>query len=251
MTSLVLLALAYRVAVTLASAQAPSFEVASIKPSNDLGNETWVMQDQSGNLTGHNATLKALIRSAYNVRDHQIVGGPAWIDVDRYDVLAKPQRRVTGAEFRQMIQTFLGDRFSLKIHRETRDLPAFALTVGKKGARLSESKGGEGSGCGYNAGLLTCKKVTMATLAQTLARRLGRTVVDTTELTGSYDLRLEWTPDESQVPGPAENGRLAGTESGEPSLFSAIQQQVGLKLDPIKAPVEVIIIDTAERPRQN
>jgi uncharacterized protein (TIGR03435 family) len=150
-----------------------------------------------------------------------------------------------------MIQTLLSDRFSLKIHRETRDLPAFALTVGKKGARLSESKGGDGSGCGYNAGLLTCKKITMSIFAQTLARRLGRSVIDTTELNGSYDLRLEWTPDERQVPGPVENGKLAGTESGGPSLFSAIQEQIGLKLDPIKAPVEVIIIDRAERPQQN
>jgi uncharacterized protein (TIGR03435 family) len=236
---------------SISSPQAPSFEVASIKPSNDPGTETWVMQNQSGELTGHNATLRALIRNAYNVRDYQILGGPPWIDAQRYEVLAKPHGRVSGAAFQQMTQALLEDRFRLKLHREMRDLPAFALTVAKKGALLSESKSDAGVGCGYNAGHLSCKKITMAIFAQTLARRLGRSVIDRTGLTGTYDLQLEWTPDESQVPGSAENGRLAGTDSGGPSLFTAIQEQIGLKLDPIKAPVEVIIIDGAERPSQN
>ena len=245
-------ALAWLMVTGVAVAQTTPFEVASIKPSKDLSNETYVMQDQSGNLTGHNATLKALIRTAYAVRDHQILGGPAWMDSERFEVLAKPHvRAATSAEFRQMAQALLSDRFGLQLHRETRELPVFALTVGRNGPRLVEWRQAVGPACGYMAGRLTCTKVTMAILADSLARRLGRSVIDKTGLLGTYDLTLEWTPDENQVPGPAENGKAQARDSGGPSLFSAIQEQIGLKLETAKAPVETLVIDDAHKPSEN
>jgi uncharacterized protein (TIGR03435 family) len=235
-----------------ASAQAPAFDAASIRVSKDVSNESSVMQDRSGNLAGHNATLKNLIRMAYGVRDYQILGGPAWMDSERYEVVAKPRSRtVSGAEFQQMVQGFLAERFGLKLRRETRDLPAFALTVGKNGAHLTEWADGVGPSCGYNAGRLTCTKVTLAILGEALARRLGRSVVDRTGLTGTYNLQLVWTPDETQVPGPSEMGQVQGMGSGGPSLFSAIQEQLGLKLETTKAPVEVLVIEGAEKPSEN
>ena len=252
MTTDLLRILACVMTLGTASAQAPAFDVASIKVSKDVGNESSVMEDRSGNLTGHNATLKNLIRMAYSVRDHQIIGGPAWMDSDRYEVVAKPRSRaVSGAEFRQMVQALLAERFGLKLRRETRDLPAFALTVGKNGARLTEWKDGVGPSCGYNAGRLTCTKVTLAILGEALARRLGRPVVDRTGLTGAYNLLLVWTPDESQVPGPSETGQVQGMGSCGPSLFSAIHEQLGLKLEATKAPAEVLVIEAAEKPLAN
>ena len=131
------------------------------------------------------------------------------------------------------------------------DLPAFALTAGKNGAHLTEWKDGVGPSCGYNAGRLTCTKVTLAMLGEALARRLGHSVVDRTGPTGTYNLQLVWTPDESQVPGSSEMGHVQGMGSGGPSLFNAIQQQLGLRLETTKAPVEVLVIEGAEKPSKN
>ena len=150
-----------------------------------------------------------------------------------------------------MVQALLADRFALKLHRETKDLPSFALTVGKNGAHLVEWKDGVGPTCGYAGGKLTCTKVSMATLAEALARRVGRSVIDKTGLTGTYNVKLEWTPDESQAPGPSEMGKAAGNDSGAPPLLTAIQEQLGLKLEASKAPVEVLVIDGAAKPSEN
>jgi len=130
-------------------------------------------------------------------------------------------------------------------------MPAYALTVGKTGARLTEWKDEVGPACGHAGGRLTCTKVTMATLGESLARRLGRSVIDRTGLTGTYNLKLEWTPDEFQAPGPSEMGKAQGSTSGGPSLFNAIQEQLGLKLESTKAPVEVLVIDGADKPSEN
>jgi uncharacterized protein (TIGR03435 family) len=232
-------------------AQSPTFEAASIKPNKGAGNGSWVTQDQSGNLTAGNATLKRLVMNAYGLRDFQVVGGPSWIDTDSYDILAKPAGKTSGVEFNRMIQSLLAERFQLKFHRESRQLPIYTLTVGKNGPKLTEWKDTPGM-CKYVMGNLTCQKATMAILADELARRLGRSVVDKTELTGNYDFKLEWAPDEFQVPGPSEVGqpRPASDPTG-PSIFTALQSQLGLKLEPSKGPVPVLVIDDAQKPAEN
>jgi uncharacterized protein (TIGR03435 family) len=239
------------IAVT-ASGQTSSFEAASIKRSTDTDNESFLMQDPSGNLTGHNTTLRALLRMAFGVRDHQLISGPAWMNTERYEVLAKPSVRAkTSAEFREMVQALVTERFGLQIHRETRQLPVYMLTVAKDGPRLTEWKDGVGPSCGYLAGNLTCTKITMPVLADALSRRLGRSVADKTELTGTYNLKLSWTPDETQVPGPAESGQARVSDNAGPSLFSAIQAQLGLKLESAKSATEVLVIDKAAKPSEN
>jgi len=228
--------------------QTPAFEVASIKLSKGVTNGTAVLQDPSGKLTTQNATLRMLVRFAFNVRDHQILGGPGWLDAERYDIVAKPESKSrNGEEFRQMVQGLLAERFSLKTHRETREMPVYALVAGKNGPRLSETTGPTAF-CKYVSGLLTCQKVPMPYLASELARRLGREVVDRTGLTGEYDLKLEWTPDEFQVPGPGEVSARPPGDSVGPSLFQAIQERLGLKLEAAKGPVAVVVIDSAEKP---
>jgi uncharacterized protein (TIGR03435 family) len=233
---------------------ASSFEVVSIKLNKGAGNGSSVLQDQSGNFTAENATLKMLIMSglAYGVRDFQVVGGPGWINTERYDILAKPAGKADRAEFQQMVQALLAERFQLKFHRESRELPIYALSLGRNGPKLTEWKDAVGPMCRYVPGQLTCQKATMALLAEELARRLGRSVVDKTGLTGTYDLKLEWTPDEFQVPGPSEVGQpQPGADPAGPSIFTAIQNQLGLKLETGKGPVQVLVVDSAQKPAEN
>jgi len=231
---------------------APAFEVASIKASRDVSSGSSVLQDQSGNLTTHNATLKRLVMFAYAVREHQVIGGPSWIDSACFDILAKPAVRTrSSAEFRRMVQALLSDRFKVKLHQDSRELPIYALVLAKGGPKLTEWKEGVGPTCQYQGGELTCRKVSMAILADELARRVGRTVVDRTGVTGAFDVKLTWSPDEFQVPGPAEMGRAEAANPGGLSLFSAVQEQLGLKLEADKGPVPVLIIDSAERPSEN
>jgi uncharacterized protein (TIGR03435 family) len=210
------------------------------------------MEDQSGNLTTHNATLKRFVMFAYQVREFQVIGGPSWIDSACFDILAKPPaRKHTGAEFRQMVQALLADRFQLKVHQDSRELPIYALTLAKTGPKLTEWKEGVGPSCHYQGGVLTCRKVSMASLADELARRLGRQVVDRTGITGDFDVKLTWAPDEFQAPGPSEGARVEAANPGSPSLFNAVQEQLGLKLVADKAPVPVWVIDSAEKPSEN
>jgi bla regulator protein blaR1 len=233
---------------------APSFEAASIKPNKSAGSGSSVLQDQSGNFTAENATLEMLIMSAmgYGVRDFQIVGGPGWINTERYDILAKPAAKAGRAEFQQMVQALLAERFQLKLHQESRERPVYMLSIGKNGPMLTEWKDTIGPMCKRVGGQLTCQKATMTLLAENLARLLGRSVVDGTGLTGTYDFKLEWAPDEFQVPGPSDAGQpRPATDPTGPSIFTAIQSQLGLRLEPGKGPVQVLVIDSAEKPSEN
>ena len=140
----------------------------------------------------------------------------------------------------------------LRLHHETRELPIYVLTVVKSGARLVEWKDTVGPSCRYVAGELTCHKVAVTDLARELPRRLGREVRDKTLLTGPYDLMLHWTPDEFQTPGPAEMGKAEqSADPAGPSLVGALQEQLGLRLEAVKGPVDVLVIDYAEKPSEN
>ena len=223
----------------LVSARAQSFEVASVK-INESGDPGGSMRTTpGGRLEAVNSTLQAMARYAYNVRDYQIESAPQWFDSARFDVAAKAPGSATTPEFRAMMQKLLEERFALVLHRETRQLPVHILTIAKSGVRMTERSPGDSS-VASGSGEIRGQRITMTMLANQLAAALGRPVQDRTGLTGKYDVTLQWAPDSS-----------AETDT-RPSIFAAVQEQLGLRLDTGKGPVEVLVIDSASRtPRGN
>ncbi len=230
------------------------FEVASIKPSAPGGRGVRIQMAPGGRLDVSNVTLKLLIQQAYGVKDFQISGGPGWINSERYDVVAKADRDIGKAEeLRPLIQKLLADRFQLTIHRDTKELPVYALVVGKNGPKLKESAAnGPGSQIRMGRGLINGQGMGMEMLAGELSRPLGRTVIDRTGLKGQYDIKFEWTPEDGPGHGPGDGPESAPpSDTTGPSLFTALQEQLGLKLESSKGPVEIIVIDRAEKPSEN
>jgi len=235
----------------------PSFEVATIKPSKpDAPGKLFRVQgDRFSTL---NTTLADLIKDAYNVQDKQIIGAPAWVSTDKYDIAAQPD--IPGApnqaQLKTMIRKLLADRFQLKFHKEDKELPAYVLTVAKSGPKMKQSEAdpnGLGGRFFRGLGVLTVTNSSMADFCDLMqAAVLDRPVVDQTGLKGKWDFLLKWTPDESQfggmgikVPPPAD------APDAPPPLFTAIQEQIGLRLDAGKAQVGVLVIDHAEKPGEN
>ena len=226
------------------SATAPTFEVAAIK-SNKTGGAKGALQLKPGSLTGTNVTLKQLMRFAYELQESQL-SGPDWIETDGYDVTARPTNAATAAQLRLMLQTLLEDRFKLKSHRETKEMPVYYLIVADGGPKLRDPKEQEAFDAaaagrppfrpGFGA-MFTNKD--LPEFAERLSRGIGRHVVDKTGIKGRYWFQLEWASDHDQ-PGTAS-----------PSLLSAIQEQLGLKLEEHLAPTEVLIIDHLEKPFEN
>jgi uncharacterized protein (TIGR03435 family) len=244
----------------------PVFEVAAIK-LNQSGSVSSRSNTKNGRFIATNVSLKSLMEyQAYGIPGNRILEGPKWLDSTRFDIEAKmddseadhlrtlahgPRRLETQAMFQQL----LADRFKLTVHWETRELPVYALIAAKKGPKLQPTKeSSEGSGTtsdGSRSGWeFTAKGVTLPELAealtQELSRELGRDIIDKTEIKGRYDLTLKWTPDA----GAATDSAATSTDSG-PSIFTAVQEQLGLKLEPAKAPVQVLVIDHAEMPSEN
>jgi len=212
-----------------------------------------------------NDTLKDLIMDAYNVKWDTIVGGPDWIGTTGYDIDAKvtpaadaPPPKLTRAQRKQMIQSMLADRFKLIVHNETKDAPIYELQLAKSGSKLPEStpndgfakgiKGPDGNPApiGYpvmlGRGRLFGQAVTIDSLIDYLKQELKRPVVDKTGLTGKYDLSLQWTPDNTLADSPLAGG---------PSIFTAVQEQLGLKLTSTHGPVKTLVIDHVEPPSPN
>ncbi len=230
------------------------FEVASIKPSAPGGRGVRIQMAPGGRLDVSNVTLKILIQQAYGVKDFQISGGPGWINSDRYDVVAKADGDVGRAEqLRPLIQKLLADRFQLTIHRDTKELPVYALVVGKNGPKLKESaSNGPGAQIRMGRGVINGQAMGMGMLASELSRPLGRTVIDRTGLKGQYEIKLEWTPEDGPGHGPGDGPESAPPpDTTGPSLFTALQEQLGLKLESSKGPVEIIVIDRVEKPSEN
>jgi uncharacterized protein (TIGR03435 family) len=214
-----------------------AFEVVSIKPAPPGVRNMGIGRGPGGGMNAYNVPLKFLITYAYDVRDFQVSGGPGWADSERYDVSAKPESRASQEQLKLMLQTLLADRFKLVLHRETRQLPVYELIVGKGGPKLKESAEGASPSLLTDGKSITASKVTMPMFIRLLSQLLGRSVLDKTGLAGNYDFKLEWTPDEAEGDGP--------------SVFTAIQEQLGLKLDSQKGPVETLVIDHAEKPTEN
>jgi uncharacterized protein (TIGR03435 family) len=216
------------------------YEVASIKPHPKTGQDRMDGTNfPNGRMTATFLSLADLVRSAYDVSSEQLSGGPSWIYTERFDVNASApaDRTYSEQDFRFMLQALLLERFALKLHRETRDVPAFALTVSRNGSRLKESAAEEKSAATVRPGLIQFSKVSLGALTATLPQFLGRPVVDRTGLPEKYyTFALEWGAD--------------ATFTG-PSIFTALEEQLGLKLDAIRAPQEFIIIHEASPPTAN
>lgn len=235
------------------------FEVVSIKPSDPLSNNMHIGVAPGGGFEARGVTLRTLIQQAYDVRDFQISGGPGWIGTDKYDIVTKDEAKgpseadlvkMTDAqrnEFRDRllgkVQLLLADRFQLKVHRETKEMPVYVLTVAKSGSRLQAATD-EGGGSNLSSrraddgkSQLTGKNLPVANLARFLSGQVGRTVIDKTGLAAKYDFQMNYAPDMGDITGP--------------SLFTALQEQLGLKLDSGKGPVEVVVIDSVEKPSAN
>jgi uncharacterized protein (TIGR03435 family) len=230
-----------------------AFEVASIKPSAPGQRGVRIQIAPGGRFVANNVNVKFLIGEAYNIRDFQISGGPSWIGSERYDITAKADGEENkGPEaFRPMVQGLLKDRFQFKSHMETKELPVYHLVVGKNGSKLTENASGPDKGMvRMGRGQVSATGVPIAMLCRQLAMQLGRTVIDKTGLTGDYDFKLEFTPEEGMGPGPGGDAPPPPDTVG-PSLFAAIQEQLGLKLDGAKGPVEVLVIDHIEKASEN
>jgi uncharacterized protein (TIGR03435 family) len=241
-----------------------AFEVAAItRTPPDWSGGRFIRMRSADQFVARNHALKTLIAAAYNLSPKAILGGPVWIDSDHYDILAKTpgELRPNLDEQMSMLRELLGDRFKLTFHRERKELSIYALTVGRHGPMLKESTMSPNTTPEGPPPLifvvspqivrLPGRYATMAELASVMQRAaLDRPVVDKTGLTGRYDFDLEWTPDETQF-GGALGRPPTPDDSAKPGLFTAIQQQLGLKLEAMKGPVEALVIDQAERPSEN
>ena len=235
----------------------PSFEVATIKPSKpDQPGKAFLVRGTK--FTTINTTLNDLITFAYGVQQKQVVDAPSWMDTDKWDIEAQPD--VPGAPNRKqlttMVQKLLADRFQLKFHNDKKELSAYVLTVAKGGQKMTAGSTDPNQLPGLffrQLGVLTVQNATMSDFAELMQTAvLDRPVVDQTELPGKWNFLLKWTPDESQfggmgvkVPPPSD------AADAPPPLFTAIQEQIGLKLDAGKAQVPVLVIDKAEKPSAN
>jgi uncharacterized protein (TIGR03435 family) len=235
----------------------PSFEVATIKPTKPDSQGKYFRMQQN-KFTTLNTTLADLIKDAYGVQDKQIIGAPAWVFSDGYDLAGQPDvpGQPNQEQMRIMLRKLMADRFKLAFHKDEKEMPAYVLTVAKGGPKMkkSEADPNEGGGRFFRAlGVLTFTNSTMRDFADLLqAAVMDRPVVDQTALTGKWDFLLKWTPDETQfagmgmkMPTPVE------TADAPPPLFTALPEQIGLKLDATKAQVPVIVFDHVERPSEN
>jgi bla regulator protein BlaR1 len=257
-----------------------AFETASVKPNKSGDEERYFRLDPGGGLTVVNMQLRDLTTFAYQIQNFQLEGGPDWIASDRFDIVARPEREVpsTGGPDprRMMLRTLLADRFKLVMHKETKELPIFELVLARQDGKLGPqlrpaavdcaaraaaaragtpppaSSGPPGPGsCGstINPARVRGGGVTLATLASLLEGLARRLVIDRTGLAGNWDFEANYTPDRSQLPPGVE--LPSSIDPNGPSLFTALEEQLGLKLRPARGPVEVLVIDSVQQPTPN
>jgi len=262
------------------------FDAVSIKPSsggtsvNNQGvmRSMVMMRNLPDGFSASNVTARSLIANAYDVKDDQISGGPDWVGARSYDIQAKvtgadpsDPHQLTKAQRSQALQALLADRFRLAVHTETKEASIYALTIAKGGPKLTASKPSDapppnlppgaivrnyptdgpprGGMMRMNGpGNLTVTAMTIAQFATLLSSQLHRTIVDQTGLTGAYDFTLQWTPD--NLPASPTGDAQASDPTG-PTIFTAVQEQLGLKLESSKGPVKTIVIDHIEPPSDN
>jgi uncharacterized protein (TIGR03435 family) len=237
----------------------PGVEVATIKPNDSGGTSMQTLTFRGRNLITVNSSLADLMMFAYSVQMKQIIGAPDWIEKDRYDIDATPdvEGTPTADQVRIMIRKLIAERFQLKFHHDKRELSAFVLTVGKDGAKLRPGQvNGTLHGIGMqpaaNGSLLFVNNAPIPAFTSFLQSMVfDRPVVDATGLTGKYDFTVTFTPDDSQFKGHPPFAKPADGVELAPGFFVAIQEQLGLKLTPEKAQVDVLAIDRVEKPSAN
>jgi uncharacterized protein (TIGR03435 family) len=238
------LCLALALACTPLASQPPGWEVVSVKPNHSNSTESNLDSAPGGRTTATNITIRELIRLAYTVKDYQIEHAPGWVDTDRFDINGKNTsgKNTSLDDEKALIRTLLTDRFHLAVRRETRQRPVYLLVVGKDGPKLTPHNDGTGSGTRKTCGQLKGTRLTMDTIATVLSRQLDRDVLNQTNLPGKYDFQLDWTPD---------SGPCSDDAPVRPAFVTAIQQQLGLKLEAGKGPAEYLIVEHIERPTEN
>ncbi len=233
-------------AAGIVAAQAPKrFDVVSIKPDKD-GHGLDAGTQPGGRYIARNAPAEFLVTEAFGVKGFQLIGAPKWLKDERYDILAKADtaNELGNEQLRPLLQAMLVDRFKLKFHTEMKEFPAYSLVVGKGGPKFETDNNiliSASFNLSSNNGraTLTGRKMPMSALASHLTDMTGRTVIDNTGLKDNFDFKLNWTPSEA-------------VDDALPTVFVAVQEQLGLKLNPIKkAPVQVIVIESMEKPSPN
>lgn len=236
------------------------FDVVSIKPSDPLSMNMRVGISPSGTFEAKGVTLIDLIMQAYDVRPFQIVGASGWMGTDKYEIITKDEAKgPSEADLRAMndrqreqvrdrllgkLRVMLADRYQLKFHRDTKEMQVYGLAIAKGGVKLETAPEGDNSESRMNGSRteegkssLTGKNLPVANLVRFLSGQVGRTVIDQTGLSGKYNFTMVYAPDLADPVGP--------------SLFTAVQEQLGLKLEAQKGPVEVVVIDSVQKPSEN
>ncbi len=237
--------------VAAQKAEQPAFDVSTIKPNKSGSTRSSSLITDYGTYTGENIDLKSLLSLSFGVRPDLIFGLPSWAESTRFDVSAKvvdsevkDLTTLTRQQRRAMMQALVTDRFQLKSHMETRTLPVYELMIAKGGVKFKESTATGGrSGISTRNTELTAINSAIANFTNTLSDYLHRAVIDKTGLTGKYDFALKWARDDSQ------NADVAA-DAG-PSLFTAVQEQLGLRLQSAQGPVQVLVVDQIEQPSEN
>jgi uncharacterized protein (TIGR03435 family) len=228
-------------AQTPGPAKKAEFEAASIHPATDDGDHD--LDTDKGLFRTHNLTLKRLIATAWDIDAAQVLAGPNWLDSDTWDVTARVPSEFaqqTREKVPPMLQNLLADRFQLVVHREPHQVSGYVLTVAKKGPKMEQAKGDEeGSNTASSDTYLTAKNLTMEAFARRLSRNrdIGKLVVDKTGLTGRFNFELQWIPES-----------LESSQDDRTSIFTALQEQLGLKLESARVTTQAIVVDRADKP---
>jgi uncharacterized protein (TIGR03435 family) len=255
-----------------ALAQSPAFEAASVKRNAEPGG--YMGAQPGGRFNAKGVSLQDLIVFAYDVQPYQIVGGPPWLDVERWDVTAAGAPDARDATL-LALQRLLANRFSLVVKREMRELPVYAIVLARSDGRVGPALKRSDFDCealqaearrtrvippeartkcfaNGRVGRIEMGGVRVAMIAPMLSTRLQRTVIDRTGLTGPWDLTLTYTPESSQIPlGAAAPGTQPPVDPNAPSIFTAMQEQLGLKLESVRAPVDVLVIERVQPATEN
>jgi uncharacterized protein (TIGR03435 family) len=264
------------VAVACFAQQSPEFEAASIK-INSSGASGAGLGFPPGRLTATNVPMRVVVSFAYGIQDSKLVGGPDWLSTVRYDVVATAQGAPPPDQIRLMVQAMLADRLKLAVHREKREAQIYELVPAKSGLKLETSAAGSCQvvdrdhppaprtagtppprycgNMGLGPGQINGWGVPTVRLAEALSNMLGRTVIDKTGAAGNYNIVFRFTPDQAIMPnmaGPANPGNApAASDPANPDIFTALQEQLGLKLDSARGEVEMLVVDHVERPSEN
>jgi uncharacterized protein (TIGR03435 family) len=245
---------AQTVATTSANSDRPTFAVSVVKPSQSATSRNIQFQP-GGRVVIRGASVRLLIKIAYNLNDDELTGGPAWIGLDRFDIDATPDApdgsKVDMDRNRARLQGLLADRFQLKMRDEMRMMSTYALVVAKGGPKLKKSETQDLPMQAHaNGGQLLFTNATLDQFANAVGDWVGQPVLNQTGLDGKYDLRLEWTPDAPVAGGPVDTAASQAASSG-PTIFTALQQQMGLSLQARKNQAHCKVVEQVERPAAN